>query len=240
MPENPYFQVESGADPARFELAEGRNEAVIGRSADCEWVIPSGAVSRRHAIVRRIAGEVTIEDLGSSNGTFVNGERLAAARALRDQDRVQLGAVDMRFVLPAAQPNLDATVAVTDFGTMQIPQATIVVPKTVAEPRKSEATGTGTTPTRPSAPRPAPPPPPRPAAPPPRRPETSFDVDERRPPSRPADGAFQPRSSRAAVEAEERPSRLGDAPSAMELAIIAAASFLVVFAVGAILIRYVF
>jgi len=232
MPENPYFQVESGADPARFELAEGTNEAVIGRSADCEWVIPSGAVSRRHAIVRRIAGEVTIEDLGSSNGTFVNGERLAAARALRDQDRVQLGAVDMRFVLPAAQPNLDATVAVTDFGTMQIPQATIVVPTTVTEPRKSEATGTGTTPTRPTAP--------RPAAPPPRRPEASFDVDERRPPSRPADGAFQPRSSRAAVEAEERPSRLADAPSTMELAIIAAASFLVVFAVGAILIRYVF
>jgi two-component system, NtrC family, response regulator AtoC len=52
-------------------------ELVIGRDADCDVRIEDPSVSRRHAVVR--AGEVmTVEDLGSSNGTFVRGERLAA------------------------------------------------------------------------------------------------------------------------------------------------------------------
>ncbi|HEX7668261.1 MAG TPA: FHA domain-containing protein [Polyangiaceae bacterium] len=71
------------------EVAQG--ETIIGRSPKCQLVLDDALVSRAHArlIVKR--GTATIEDMGSSNGVLVNGERLARARVLVSGDRVVIG-----------------------------------------------------------------------------------------------------------------------------------------------------
>jgi hypothetical protein len=75
---------------------EGREEAVedgttLGREG-CDVNLPDPEVSRRHAAIRAAAGgSFAIEDLGSSNGTFVNGERVTGVTALRDGDSIRLG-----------------------------------------------------------------------------------------------------------------------------------------------------
>ncbi|MGH2841057.1 MAG: FHA domain-containing protein, partial [Solirubrobacteraceae bacterium] len=79
-------------------VSEGRDirvadVLVIGRDAEGDGRLDGEpALSRRHARVTRGAdGSLTIEDLGSLNGTKVNGERIGAARQLRTGDTVELG-----------------------------------------------------------------------------------------------------------------------------------------------------
>jgi len=72
-----------------FTLHEGTN--TVGRAPDNDVLLPEGSVSRHHArIVVRPEG-VWIEDLGSTVGTFVNGQRVTDATWLRSGDRVQVG-----------------------------------------------------------------------------------------------------------------------------------------------------
>jgi pSer/pThr/pTyr-binding forkhead associated (FHA) protein len=54
-------------------------------------------VSRRHAQVHRSGSGFVISDLGSTNGTYVNGERLIADHRLADGDIISIGAVNLRF-----------------------------------------------------------------------------------------------------------------------------------------------
>jgi predicted component of type VI protein secretion system len=65
-------------------------DATIGREG-CDVVLPDPEVSRRHAALRFTGSGVAVEDLGSSNGTFVNGERVSGTRALSDGDVVRFG-----------------------------------------------------------------------------------------------------------------------------------------------------
>jgi pSer/pThr/pTyr-binding forkhead associated (FHA) protein len=74
---------------SRFVIQE---QAVIGRSPSCEIAVDDSRASRRHARVEMEAGKLSLTDLGSRNGTFVNGERLEGARALETGDRVTIGA----------------------------------------------------------------------------------------------------------------------------------------------------
>src|SRR5947209_1495652 len=67
-------------------------ETVIGRDPDVRLSVDARSVSRRHArIVVSEAGAV-IEDLGSKNGTFVNGQRVTVPRTLQDKDEIRVGA----------------------------------------------------------------------------------------------------------------------------------------------------
>ncbi len=76
-------------------LAAGEN--ILGRDPRSDvWVDASG-VSRRHARVFVAAGEVTIEDLGSRNGTFVKSRGVAGPVALSDGDEIELGSVVLTF-----------------------------------------------------------------------------------------------------------------------------------------------
>lgn len=82
----------------RYELlVEGRpvvlpeGETQLGRSRGCALPLKDPAVSRHHAVVTARSGRVTIADLNSSNGTFVNGSRLMAATDVLDGDQVTLG-----------------------------------------------------------------------------------------------------------------------------------------------------
>ena len=94
------FVLQDGS-PAGKEIELTLPETVIGRDAGADLVIDSPAVSRRHARIARTNGQIRVEDLGSSNGTFVNGVRLTAPQVLRPGDLVQLGrAVSLTFVAP--------------------------------------------------------------------------------------------------------------------------------------------
>ena len=78
-------------------LTEGEN--IVGRDPRCNvWVDASG-VSRRHARISVEPDQVSIEDLQSSNGTFVSGRKLTAARGLADGDGIELGAAALTFRL---------------------------------------------------------------------------------------------------------------------------------------------
>jgi predicted component of type VI protein secretion system len=67
-------------------------ELTVGRAAGCAIVVPDDTyVSQVHARVYEQQGDAWVEDLGSTNGTFVNGERLAGPVRLRKGDRVQFG-----------------------------------------------------------------------------------------------------------------------------------------------------
>jgi DNA-binding response OmpR family regulator len=63
----------------------------LGRSALCEVVVPRETVSRLHARIVRDGPRFRLEDAGSANGTFVNGERLTAPHLLADRDQIGLG-----------------------------------------------------------------------------------------------------------------------------------------------------
>ena len=76
-------------------LTEGDN--VVGRDPRCRVWIDASGVSRRHALIVVAAGQISIEDLASSNGTFVGGRKLTAARALADGDEVEIGAATLTF-----------------------------------------------------------------------------------------------------------------------------------------------
>lgn len=80
-----------------FDLHPGR-EHVIGRSADVDVNLRDDAVSRRHAAVTLVGMDARIVDLGSSNGVFVEGQRVLEG-VLRCGDRFQIGAhTTLKFV----------------------------------------------------------------------------------------------------------------------------------------------
>jgi len=67
--------------------------ATIGRDPGCDIIIPDRQVSRRHAALRRVDGGFEVEDLGSKNGTHVNGTPVAGAQRLQDGDLIQVALV---------------------------------------------------------------------------------------------------------------------------------------------------
>jgi pSer/pThr/pTyr-binding forkhead associated (FHA) protein len=72
-----------------FPLRMNR-EIIIGRSSDLDMVLVEDMVSRRHAKISSTEAEVYIQDMGSTNGTFVNSERITSQR-LSDGDRITVG-----------------------------------------------------------------------------------------------------------------------------------------------------
>jgi pSer/pThr/pTyr-binding forkhead associated (FHA) protein len=90
----------------RFEID---SELSLGREGT-DIVLDDREVSRRHGIVRPADGAAEIADLGSANGTFVNGERISAARRLVDGDIVRIGQTLLNFELSAPLSGSSATV----------------------------------------------------------------------------------------------------------------------------------
>lgn len=79
---------------------------VIGRGADCELPIASGALSRRHAEISKFADVFVISDLNSSNGSEINGAPLSAPVALKNADKIWLGAAVEMTVEIVGAPTL--------------------------------------------------------------------------------------------------------------------------------------
>jgi pSer/pThr/pTyr-binding forkhead associated (FHA) protein len=84
-----------------LKLADGIT--TIGRHDDCLIRIKSSQVSRRHCELFEVADKLTLRDLGSSNGTFVNGKKVSGQQALKHGDELTVGAVTLR-VAQLGQP----------------------------------------------------------------------------------------------------------------------------------------
>src|SRR5262249_56291957 len=95
-------------EPAALVFADGpfagrrvevEHELVLGRE-DVDVLVEDPEVSRRHASVRPVDGGLEIDDLGSSNGTFVNGVRVRDTKPLRPADHIPLPALSLPLHLP--------------------------------------------------------------------------------------------------------------------------------------------
>ena len=107
----------SGPTPGAAFTLEG-DQMTIGRDSTNEIVINDAEVSRRHARLTFQGGKYVLEDLGSTNGTFVNGQRLAGPRVLKTGEVVSFGE---QIVLVFEAVSLD-------------PGATMVSPRAAAVP----------------------------------------------------------------------------------------------------------
>src|SRR5690242_15727980 len=81
---------------------------VMGRNQECNIVLNVPAVSREHAVIRRINNQFFIEDLKSRNGTFVNNKEVTARTLLKDNDRIKICDNLIAFVEEANRPPLPA------------------------------------------------------------------------------------------------------------------------------------
>jgi len=80
------------SDGERRSFSIARDMTVIGRREDCDLRIPLGEVSRKHCRLIRDGDTLKLEDLGSSNGTYLNGQRVQEAQ-LNPGDTLQVGPV---------------------------------------------------------------------------------------------------------------------------------------------------
>lgn len=109
--------------PVRFELTA--DETSIGRHPDCHIVVDAGAVSRFHAKVVRQGEQFSVCDLGSRNGTFLNGQLLSGAQILREGDRIRISDVELAFhsdAVPefASSGSAEVTFSGSSFGIVMV------------------------------------------------------------------------------------------------------------------------
>jgi pSer/pThr/pTyr-binding forkhead associated (FHA) protein len=81
------------ADRMTFRLPPG-SVKTVGRSTGAEFIVEAPLVSRLHCQLTATADSLHVKDLGSTNGTFVNGKRVKAAR-LTDGDRLSVGKFEL-------------------------------------------------------------------------------------------------------------------------------------------------
>ena len=107
----------TGPTPGAAYILEG-DQMTIGRDSTNEIVINDAEISRRHSRLTFQGGKYVLEDLGSTNGTFVNGQRLAGPRVLKSGEVVSFG---------------EQIVLVFEASTVD-PGATMVSPRAAAVP----------------------------------------------------------------------------------------------------------
>src|SRR5438445_8900952 len=93
-------------EQASGERSYVESELGIGRGEQNDLRLNDGSVSRYHAFLRRVDGRYLLSDVGSQNGTFVNGRRVHAPSALQSGDRIRAGTTELTFHLdaPLASP----------------------------------------------------------------------------------------------------------------------------------------
>lgn len=80
-----------------YELSD--EQVLIGRRDDCAVCLSGNTISRRHAQIRHDDGQFFLTDLGSTNGTMLNGEALVGEEQLRDRDEIGVGIYKLIFRL---------------------------------------------------------------------------------------------------------------------------------------------
>ncbi len=117
-----FLQTPNPDNNGRFDIEAG--ETTIGRHPDCDLVVDAGAVSRFHAKVIRSGAAFSLEDLGSRNGTFLNGQLIKGTHALNNGDKIRICEVNLVFhsdAMPVADsgafrsPLADSAMGVPEF-----------------------------------------------------------------------------------------------------------------------------
>jgi hypothetical protein len=98
LTETPYLIAQTGPLQGERWVLQ-RERLLIGRGPECDIVVPDRQISRQHARISRTPDGVRVEDLGSKNGTHVNGVRIEASTTLQDGDVVQVAfSLELVFV----------------------------------------------------------------------------------------------------------------------------------------------
>ncbi len=108
-------------DPSGKEHYLVNSVSNIGRAVENDIVVTSKRVSREHARIRREGRKLILEDLNSTNGTFLNDQRLLGPEVLRDGDRIGIGEVTFIFHDP------DTTTRETPFPDLEVDLAAGIV-----------------------------------------------------------------------------------------------------------------
>ena len=118
MPGQYQLTMRSGPNPGTVYALDG-DQLSIGRDSSNEIAVNDAEVSRRHARLTFQGGKYVLEDMGSTNGTFVNGQRLTGPRVLKSGEVISLGE-QIVFVYEAVDSD---------------PGATMISSRSVPEPR---------------------------------------------------------------------------------------------------------
>ena len=108
-PNTPYL-----CDPSKQEHLLTQTITRLGRGVENEIVIVSKRASREHAHIRREGRHTFLDELGSTNGTFLNGERVLGSTKLRDGDQISIGEIMFIFHDP------DTTTRETPFPELEV------------------------------------------------------------------------------------------------------------------------
>ncbi|MET7970398.1 FHA domain-containing protein [Micromonospora sp. NPDC005305] len=90
----------SGGTMRGLSFRVGRDPQLVGRAPNANIVLADPHLSRRHATVQATVDGVVLTDLGSTNGTWLNDQRIVGSVALTDGDVIRLGRTDLRFFDP--------------------------------------------------------------------------------------------------------------------------------------------
>ena len=108
-----------GRELDKFLLGQGK--VVIGRGSDCDITIDNAAISRRHATIEYKNGEYLLFDMGSSNGTFLNGVKIEKPEVISPGDNIGVAKFSLTF---QDAPQSEVKKLMGDMGQME---ATVVV-----------------------------------------------------------------------------------------------------------------
>lgn len=94
-----------GGKHAGMEIPVAGPKFLIGRGDNCHLHAQSKSVSRKHCLIVINDGMVTLEDVGSTNGTILNGEKIDKRREVKNGDRITIGVLefDVRLITPESK-----------------------------------------------------------------------------------------------------------------------------------------
>ena len=87
------------------KIAVKKDEFVIGRSPECNLCAASTSISRKHCVISRDGTKVTIKDLGSRNGTLINGQKIAEETELHSGDEITIGSLGFMVLISSGINN---------------------------------------------------------------------------------------------------------------------------------------
>lgn len=132
--ERPFLIVQEGPNKGeKYILEEALN--TVGRTPDNQVVVDSTRISRRHIQIKVLPAGVIIEDTGSTNGTWVNGQRLTGSQRLDSGDIIQLADyISLQYVRPDPGKTERLTLAPADVATQAMGELTPTPAPAYAEP----------------------------------------------------------------------------------------------------------
>ncbi len=103
-----FLRVVQGGRPGELHELTGER-IVLGRHPSCEVILDNAAISRQHARLIRQSSQFVLEDLGSRNGTYVNGKAVTSTRKIANRDRIRICDIVLEYL--DELPLMEATVA---------------------------------------------------------------------------------------------------------------------------------